>query len=113
MFPWLRRRATLCLSMLYRTFRTLLWLPVRLDVFDGTEGSNRCREGVGDSFGGSGGRGNDMITEAVRRVRWLTEGLTFGFFAGAEGFPCGTGNFGFGTGGGGLGAPFGELGSVG
>jgi hypothetical protein len=95
--------------MLYRAFRTLLWLPVRLDVFGRTEGSNRCREGMGDSLGGSGGRGDDMITEAVRRFRWLTEGLTFGFFAGAEGFPRSTGKFGFSTGGGGLGAPFGEL----
>lgn len=53
-----------------------------------------------------------MITEAVPRLGWLTEGLTFCFFRGAEGFPFGTGEFGFSTRSGGLGTPLGELGGV-
>ena len=92
--------------------RTLLWLLARVDAFDRTEGRYRCREGVRDSFSGSGGRGDDMITEAVPRLGWLTEGFTFGFFRGAEGFPFGAGEFSFGTRSGGLGTPLGELGGL-
>ena len=54
-----------------------------------------------------------MITETVPSFRGLTEGLTFGLFAGADGFPFGAGEFGFFTGRGGLGAPFRDLGGVG
>lgn len=98
---------------MHRAFRPFPWSPVRFDVFDRTEGCHRRREGVGHDLVGSGDRGGDVITETVPSFRGLTEGLTFGLFAGADGFPFGAGEFGFFTGRGGLGAPFRDLGRVG
>ena len=99
--------------MLYSVLSTLLMRLARRDVFEGAKGSDRRREGMRNGFASGGDRGGDMFTEAIPRFGWLAEGLTFGCFTGANGFPFGTGEFGFGTGGGGLGAPFGEMGGVG